>query len=83
MSSTEYNSDILAAGVLTKGAEKYAPGNWMKVPEPRERYYSAAMRHITSWFEGERFDPEWGFPHLAHATCCLLFLAWFDLQEKK
>jgi hypothetical protein len=69
--------------VLTKGAEKYSPGNWQKVPDARNRYYSAAMRHLTAWFEGERLDPEWSFPHLAHATCCLLFLAWFDVQERK
>jgi len=69
--------------VLTKGAEKYSPHNWSKVPDARNRYYSAAMRHLTAWFEGERNDPEWGLPHLAHATCCLIFLAWFDQQEKQ
>ncbi len=66
--------------VLTRGAAKYAPNNWQKVPEARERYYAAALRHLTAWWEGERSDPEWGLPHLAHAGCCLLFLLWLDDQ---
>lgn len=64
--------------VLTRGAEKYAVDNWQLVPDARRRYYAAALRHITAWWEGERSDPEWGLPHLAHACCCLLFLLWLD-----
>ncbi len=64
--------------VLTRGAEKYAPHNWQKVPGARERYYSAACRHIENWWHGERLDEEWQIHHLAHAICCLMFLLWFD-----
>lgn len=60
--------------VLTYGAKKYAPDNWRKVPEWRNRYFSALLRHLWAWFIGERLDPETGFNHLAHAGCCLLFL---------
>lgn len=69
--------------VLTKGAQKYAPDNWMYVPDSRSRYYDAALRHLTSWWEGELNDPETGNSHLAHAMCCLMFLHWFDQQEKQ
>ena len=69
--------------VLTKGAQKYAPDNWMYVPDSRSRYYDAAQRHLTSWWEGELNDPETGNSHLAHAMCCLMFLHWFDQQEKQ
>ena len=65
--------------VLMYGAKKYAPDNWKHV-EPKERYYSAALRHITAWREGERLDKESGLSHLAHAICCLLFLLW---KERK
>lgn len=64
--------------VLTYGARKYAPGNWAVVPNARERYYAAALRHVTAWWDGEKLD-ESGFPHLAHAVCCLLFL--MSLEE--
>lgn len=64
--------------VLTYGAQKYTPDNWKKVPDARNRYFSAALRHLTAWYEGESLDPESGEHHLAHATCCLLFLMYFD-----
>jgi hypothetical protein len=64
--------------VLTYGAKKYAPDNWLKVEEPQRRYYAAALRHLASWKSGERVDPESGFPHLAHAGCCILFLLGFE-----
>jgi hypothetical protein len=66
------------AAVLTYGSKKYAPGNWMKVPDGRARYSAAALRHLSAYLRGELLDPESHLPHLAHATCCLLFLAWFD-----
>lgn len=35
--------------VLTHGAKKYAPDNWQHVAGWRERYFAAAMRHVTAW----------------------------------
>jgi len=66
--------------VLTKGAEKYEPENWRKVPDQRKRYFAALLRHIWAWWMGERNDPEWGIHHLAHAMCCLAFLAEPELE---
>lgn len=66
--------------VLTLGAVKYADDNWKRVPNARSRYFDAAMRHLTAWWEGELHDPETKEPHLAHAICCLVFLLWFDLN---
>jgi hypothetical protein len=71
------------ARVLTVGAQKYAPDNWQKVQEARRRYFAAAMRHLVAWEQGEIADPETGLPHLAHAGCCLLFLAWFDKRAAR
>ncbi len=70
----------LVVDVLTFGAKKYAPDGWRTVPEWRRRYYAAALRHMVAWWSGERHDPESGLPHLAHAGCCLLFLA--ELEER-
>jgi hypothetical protein len=69
--------------VLTEGARIYADNNWQIVEDARERYFSAAHRHLVAWHQGERFDPKSKLPHLAHAACNLLFLAWFDRQEGK
>ncbi|MEX2964235.1 dATP/dGTP diphosphohydrolase domain-containing protein [Microbulbifer sp. TYP-18] len=60
--------------VLTYGAEKYAPDNWRQVPNYQSRYTAAALRHISAYMRGEEQDQETGRHHLAHATCCLLFL---------
>jgi hypothetical protein len=61
-------------GVLAFGARKYAPDGWRQVPDRRRRYYAAALRHLTAWWEGEAVDTESGHNHLAHAACCVLFL---------
>ncbi len=66
--------------VLGFGARKYAPENWRKVPDARARYYSAAMRHLAAWRSGETLDPESQLPHLAHAMCCLTFIATLDAE---
>lgn len=64
--------------VLAFGARKYGEDNWQHVPQARDRYYAAALRHLYAWRDGEENDPESGLPHLAHAACCVLFLLWFD-----
>lgn len=60
--------------VLRFGADKYGADNWRKVPEARNRYVSAAFRHLVAFARGEKTDPESGRHHLAHAVCCALFL---------
>ncbi len=64
--------------VLTIGAIKYDDNNWQTVTPLRDRYFSAMMRHITAWAEGEKYDTETKLHSLAHAGCCLLFLMWGD-----
>lgn len=65
--------------VLMHGSRKYADDNWKKVSNARDRYYNAAMRHLTAHRDGEFVDKESGLPHLAHCICCLIFLLWIDL----
>lgn len=67
--------------VLTAGAEKYDDDNWRHVPQAKDRYFSAAMRHLVAWKLGEERDPETELSHLAHAVCCLLFLLTKDLGK--
>jgi hypothetical protein len=70
------------AAVLTHGARKYSPNNWTKCTEPFERYYSALQRHLLAYAQARDTDPESGLPHLHHAACCLMFLAWHDEQPQ-
>lgn len=66
--------------VLEYGAKKYAPENWRHVPDAKERYKNALLRHVIAWASGETNDPETGLSHLAHAGCCILFALWFEKQ---
>jgi len=67
--------------VLTMGAKKYKDNNWQLVENGNERYYAAAMRHITEWRKGNKIDEESGLNHLSHAMCNLVFLMWLDKQK--
>lgn len=68
--------------VITKGAEKYDPENWKRVPEGRRRYYAAAMRHMEAWRKGEKQD-EIGTHHIANAISNLMFILEKELQGWK
>lgn len=69
---------IEVAKVLTFGAKKYEPWNWTK-GFAWSRLYDAAERHIAAHQMGTDKDEETKLSHLAHATCCLLFLLTFEL----
>ena len=74
-------AESLVVDVLTFGALKYAPNNWRGVSDPQQRYTAAAMRHLAAYRKGEYIDAESGLPHLAHAVCCLMFLAELDHEN--
>lgn len=66
--------------VFAFGAEKYDSHNWRKGYE-WGKSYSAALRHLTTHWDGETFDEESGLAHLAHAGCHILFmLTWLHEQ---
>lgn len=67
--------------VLAFGAKKYSERNW-EAGMAWSRPFSACMRHLTAWWEGEDKDPETGISHLAHAGCCVLFLLAYSLRGK-
>jgi hypothetical protein len=70
--------------ILTLGAQKYSRDNWKYVENAKQRYFAAAMRHLWARWRGERFDPESGLDHYAHALCCIIFLLEFEyLQNDK
>lgn len=69
--------------VLTFGLKKYSEESWKKVDQAEKRYYAALMRHMDAWRNGEKIDSESGLSHLAHASCCLIFLMWFADNPQK
>ena len=69
--------------IMTYGAKKYDADNWQELAGFNDRYYAAAMRHLTAWRTGEKLDPESGLSHLAHAACNLVFLLWGELRGNK
>ena len=69
------------ANVLEYGATKYQRNNWAK-GIAYSRVYSAAMRHMMEWKDGQRHDPETMRSHLSHAICNLLFLLEYELSGK-
>ena len=71
-----------ACHAMTYGAKKYGDGNWMEGNSDADiqRYYSAALRHLRAYGQGEVLDDESGIHHLGHAITNLLFIS--ILQEK-
>lgn len=67
--------------VLTKALRNYPEWNWVHVKDARKRYLAATFRHIAARLRGEVIDPDDNEPHLAHAICDLMFLAYFDLHD--
>jgi hypothetical protein len=70
--------------ILTFGAKKYAANNWKKgsTDEDQQRYLGAALRHLLAYMDGQKIDPESGESHLYHLGCNLMFLDYFDRQQK-
>jgi hypothetical protein len=66
--------------VLAYGAEKYDRDNWQRVN--KFRYGKALLRHVVAYCKGETLDPESGLHHLAHATCCCLFIIHQDTKQQ-
>lgn len=66
----------LIQDVIDYGAKKYAPNNWRNANgcDDLDRYYSACLRHLFAFRDGDPTDIESGLSHLAHAACNIIFL---------
>lgn len=72
------------AKIMTYGVNKYgAPSGWESVPNMENRYFSALMRHLSAYKQGEERDSESGHYHLSHALCNVVFLLWKELQNER
>jgi hypothetical protein len=71
----------IVVDAFTKGAESRGDWNWVSVPNARERYYNAALRHIDAWWCGESKDPDSGLHPLAHAAASIFILLALDIGD--
>ena len=62
------------ARVMAFGRDKYGTHNWRNGMD-FSRLMDACLRHVYAFADGEDNDKETGLSHLAHARCCLAFLA--------
>ena len=69
--------------VLEFGAHKYAPNSWRTIPDARQRYMDALIRHVVAIQTGELIDPESGLSHIDHVATNALFLAEFDAEDRE
>lgn len=71
-----------AVRVLMHGAVKYAPDNWKRVGQGRQRYHDALLRHLVAIGAGELEDPDSGLPHIDHVLCNAIFLKYFMGEDE-
>ena len=65
------------AKVMTKGAYKYAPWNWITLD--KARIVAALQRHNAAYMMKETIDMESQCSHLAHIACNAMMLYYKDL----
>jgi len=71
--------------VLEFGIEKYGQANsWKQVPNAQDEYSGALIRHKIAVREGgiDSKAEDSGLYHMQHILCNLMFLLWFELQER-
>lgn len=66
---------------MMEGAAKYGRHNYRGAGIRFSVYYDAAMRHLSSWWEGEDLDPDSGLPHPIKAAACMVIL--FDAMLRE
>jgi hypothetical protein len=62
------------AEAFSDGAKKYGPYNWRDKTISSSIYYGAALRHLSSWWDGENIATDSGIHHLHHALACIAML---------
>lgn len=78
----DYESLEEMVGALMVGAEKYEKNNWQKVDNPKDRYFSALMRHLVAWKNGEKTDED-GQSHIGAVMANAMFLSYFDRKDEE
>jgi len=71
--------------ILEHGAEKYGRESWKTIPDAKQRYFAAYMRHMVNDKDqplpNGHIDPDSGYLSVYHALTNCIFLLWFELNE--
>lgn len=68
--------------ISTFGAEKYGRGTWPDVPDAKERYIDAALRHLLDAEDNlDKLDSDSGLLNLSHLAWNVLAL--LELKKRK
>lgn len=78
-----FDALVEVAGVLTYGAKKYAADSWRHIPDAKNRYAGALLRHLAAHLSGESVDQESGLRHISHVACNALFLVALCLADEE
>lgn len=65
------------AEVMTFGANKYSKNGWKCVPEGRDRYFAAMMRHYVAMRDNKHLDPDSKLHHWKHFVTNAVFIGYF------
>ena len=63
---------------LTLGADEYGEKSWQTVPDAKDRYYAALMRHLREYQSGNKIDKKSGLSHIKHVMANAMFLYYFE-----
>lgn len=80
----DFTKAIKAVNAIgTFGAKKYKRSSWKTVPDAIVRYEDAAHRHLLDYNDGQIYDPESGYHHLAHYAWNVLAVLSLKLETEK
>ncbi len=65
---------------MSEGALKYGRFNWRATGVRASVYFDAAMRHMLSYWMGQKRDPDSGIHHLVKAMACFAVLV--DAEQR-
>jgi len=70
------------AKVLTLGAKKYSDNSWQNVPNAKQRYIGAMLRHANELQQNHEMDFEWPDSevtyHAAQVAVNAMFIHWLN-----
>jgi len=67
---------------MYEGGWKYREANWRVIGVRASIYFDAAMRHLTSWWDGEDIDPASKIHHISKVMSCLAVLRDCQMQAE-
>lgn len=68
--------------VYHAGAKKYGENTWQSLPNGKNRYKAALLRHLMEYEKGNKIDEETGCSHLAQCAWNAIAMLYLDKHGK-